>query len=53
MIKRLTRLPPKEKAKVEVAQLLPILLYGSELHDTRWEEAAKFVREMSRWVVGT
>ena len=46
MIRRLTRLPPKEKAKVVVGQLLPMLLYG---HNTPWEEGARLV---ARWVVG-
>ena len=40
MIKRLTRLPPREKAKVVVGKLLPMLLYGAEVHDTLWEEGA-------------
>ena len=52
MIKRLTRLPPREKAKLVVGLLLPMLLYVAELHDTSWEEGARLVRQMSRWVVG-
>ena len=52
MIKRLTRLPPRETAKLVVGQLLPMLLYGAELHDSPWEEGAWLAREMSRWVVG-
>ena len=52
MIRSLTRLLPREKAKVVVGQLLPMLLYGAELHDTPWEEGARLVGEMSRWAVG-
>ena len=37
MVKRLTRLPPREKAKIVVAQILPTLLNGAELHGTPWE----------------
>ena len=37
MVKRLTRLPPKEKAKIVVVQIRPTLLYGAELPDTPLE----------------
>ena len=46
MIRRVTRLPPREKAKVVVGQFLPMLLYG---HDNPWEEGVRLVREMARW----
>ena len=52
MVTRLTRLPPKEKAKILVGQLLPTLHCGAELHHTPWEEGERLVREMSRWAVG-
>ena len=32
LIKRLTRLPPREKNKIVVSQLMAILTYGAELH---------------------
>ena len=48
MIKWLTRLPPNEKVKVVVGQLLPM---GEELHSTRWEEGATLVGEMAGWVI--
>ena len=46
MIKRLTRLPPREKAKVVVGQPLPMLPYGAELHDTPWDEGARLVSRL-------
>ena len=52
MVKRLTRLPPKEKAQIVEGQILPTLLYGSELHDTAWEEAERLLNEMVRCIVG-
>ena len=50
VIRRLTRLPPEEKRKVVIGQLLPILTYGSELHQNQTEEAARLVRRLARWV---
>ena len=49
-IRRLTRLPPEEKRKVVIQQLLPILTYGSELHRNPTEEAVRLARKFSRWV---
>ena len=34
VVRRLTRLPPAEKCKIVVSQIIPILLYETELHDT-------------------
>ena len=50
MIRRLTRLPPEEKRKIVIGQLLPILTYGSELHQNPTEEAARMARKFARWV---
>ena len=52
MVRQLTRLPPREKAKIVGAQILPTLLYGAELHDKPWEEGKRLLREMTRWIVG-
>ena len=52
MVKRLTRLHPKEKAQIVVGQILPTLLYEAELHDTPWEEGQRLLREMRRWITG-
>jgi len=51
MIRRLTRLPPEEKRKVVVGHLIPILTYGSELHQEPLEEARRTARKFARWVV--
>jgi len=50
MIRRLTRLPLEEKKKVVIGQLLPMLTYGSELHQYQTEEAARLARRFARWV---
>jgi len=50
VIRRLTRLPPEEKRKVVIGKLLPILTYGSELHQHPTEEASRLVRRVARWV---
>ena len=50
VVRRLTRLPPKEKRKVVVGQLIPILTYGSELHQNPPEEAKRLGRRLARWV---
>jgi len=50
MIRRLTRLPPEEKRKIVVGQLIPILIYGSELHQEPPEEAKRLLRKLARWV---
>jgi len=50
MIRRLTRLPPEEKRKIVVGQLIPILIYGSELHEEPLEEAKRLLRKLARWV---
>ena len=50
MVRRLTRLPPKEK-KI-VPQLLLILTYGGELHHIPTKEAQALAAEMNRFVVG-
>ena len=50
IIRRLTRLPPEEKRKVVVGQLIPILTYGSELHQKPPEEARRLGRKLARWV---
>jgi len=34
LVKRLSCLPPQEKSSIVIGQLLPILTYGSELHNT-------------------
>ena len=49
-IRRLSRLPPEEKRMVVVGQLIPILTYGSELHQEPPEEAKRLVRRFARWV---
>ena len=36
LVRRLSRLPPREKRKVVVGQVIPILVYGAEQHDTQW-----------------
>jgi len=51
VIRRLTRLPPAEKRKIVVGQLIPILTYGSELHQDPPEEARRLARKLVRWVV--
>jgi len=51
MIRRLTRLPPEEKRKIVVGQLIPILTYGSELHQKLPEEARRMARKFARWIV--
>ena len=48
MIKRLSRLPPYEKAQIVKGQIHPIFLYGSELHD---EEGKSLVAEITRSVL--
>jgi len=50
VIRRLTRFPPEEKRKIVVGQLIPILTYGSELHQEPPEEAKRLVRKLARWV---
>jgi len=50
-IRRLTRLPPEEKRKVVIGQLLPILTYGAELYTTPSEEGSRLAARMARWVV--
>ena len=50
MIRRLTRLPPEEKRKIVVGQLIPILIYGSKLHQEPLEEAKRLLRKLARWV---
>ena len=49
---RLTKLPPREKAKIVVAQIPPTPLYGAELHDTPWEAGERLLRKMNRWITG-
>ena len=51
-VRRLSRLPPKEKRQVVCGQILPILLWGSELHDKPSESMNRFAAELSRWVIG-
>ena len=51
MVKRLTRLPPKEKAQLVVSQIILILTYGAELHDIPWE-GGRLLGEITRWVPG-
>ena len=51
MIRRLTRLPPREIFKLVVGQITPILLYGAGLHHEELEEGRKLLRAMSRWVI--
>ena len=50
MIRRLTRLPLGEKRKVVVGQLIPIVTYGSKLHQKPREEAKRLLRRFARWV---
>jgi len=49
-IRRLTRLPPGEKRKVVIGQLLPILTYGSELHHKPTEEGSGLAARFARWI---
>jgi len=49
-VKRLTRLPPEAKRKVAIGQLIPILTYGSELHQQAPEEGSRLLAEIARWV---
>jgi len=51
IVRRLSRLPPEEKWKVVIGKLLPILMYGSELHTTPLEEGSRLSARMSKWVV--
>ena len=51
-IRRLTRLPPRAKRQVVAGQLLPLLLYGAELHQHPTESMRRLVREWQRWIVG-
>ena len=50
VVKRLTRLPLREKAKVVVAQILPTLVDRAELNDTPWGQGERLLREMTRWI---
>jgi len=49
-IRRLSRLPSEEKRMVVVGQLIPILTYGSHLHQELSEEAKRLARRFARWV---
>ena len=48
MIRRLTRLPPEQKRKIVGGQLIPILIYRSELHQELPEEAKRLLRKLVR-----
>jgi len=50
LIRKLSRLPPEAKRKIVIRQLLPILTYGSELHNTPPEESSRLAAKWARWV---
>ena len=52
LIRRLTRLPPREKKKIVVSQLMPILTYGAELHSEPSEKGELIAAEWNRFVTG-
>ena len=52
MVRRLTRLPPREKKKIVISQLLPILTYGAELHSTPSQRGMGYAAEWNRFVTG-
>ena len=51
-VRRLTRLPPREKKKIVVSQLLPILMYGCELHNTPTARGEGYAAEWNRFITG-
>ena len=51
LINRLTKLRPREKYKLATSQVIPILLYEAELHDTGWEEGRRLLSESWRWII--
>ena len=52
LVKRLSRLPLREKKKIVLSQILPILTYGCELHHKPTSRDSADAAEYPRWVVG-
>lgn len=52
LVRRLTRLPSREKRKIIVSQIIPILTYGAELHHTPTESAKRLASECHQWIAG-
>ena len=52
LIRRLSRLPPREKKKLVVSQLLPRMTYGAELHNTPSKKVEIYAAEWNRCIVG-
>lgn len=52
MVRRLTRLPPREKKKIVVSQLLPILTHGAELHWKPSKKGELYAAEWNRFITG-
>ena len=48
----LTRLPPREKKKIVVSQLMAILTYGAELHSEPSEKGKLVAAESNRFITG-
>ena len=51
-VMRLTRLPPREKKKIVVSQLLPILMYGCELHNIPTARGEGYAAGWNRFITG-
>ena len=52
LIRRLSRLPRKEKKKIVVSQLLPILTYGAVLYSVPTEKGKAMAAEWNRFITG-
>ena len=48
VVKRLSRLPPKEKKQVACGEILQVLTWGGELYHQPLEEQKRLVAEISR-----
>jgi len=43
--------PPTSEEAIDAGELIPILLYGAELHKHPTESMRKLLREWQRWIV--